>query len=317
MALFVHPENQKILWNIISGNPFIIRYFESKPSQAKELWFKQSIEDFYTRIQGKNIDPSELNNLNKEALTSMIQSVHLQNPQYTAHNSSQYTSPHENASTTQQYIPTQEPMNMMTHANTINTPEIIKDNKEDIFNKQFKMRQQEYDTMLQRNTPQEIDFRETSNDENKDINELLEREKREREELLKPIESTNKLNIDSNNNNNITLEAIELQEPKEKKTVSWHPEISNEKWNELFEVQKSEMYSMRLHIIELTKQLEETNMRLKKVEQLLEDKIPNVVRVTEETKPQHHISKYANLEETKEETNERVLVEDVNSDSDS
>ena len=74
---------------------------------------------------------------------------------------------------------------------------------------------------------------------------------------------------------------------------------------------------MRLHIIELTKQLEETNMRLKKVEQLLEDKIPNVVRVTEETKPQHHISKYANLEETKEETNERVLVEDVNSDSDS
>jgi len=196
MALFVHPENQKILWNIISGNPFIIRYFESKPSQAKELWFKQSIEDFYTRIQGKNIDPSELNNLNKEALTSMIQSVHLQNPQYTAHNSSQYTSPHENASTTQQYIPTQEPMNMMTHANTINTPEIIKDNKEDIFNKQFKMRQQEYDTMLQRNIPQEIDFRETSNDENKDINELLEREKREREELLKPIESTNKLNIE-------------------------------------------------------------------------------------------------------------------------
>lgn len=317
MALFVHPENQKILWNIISGNPFIIRYFEYKPSQAKELWFKQSIEDFYTRIQGKNIDPSELNNLNKEALTSMIQSVHLQNPQYTAHNSSQYTSPHENASITQQYIPTQEPMNTMTHANTINTPEIIKDNKEDIFNKQFKMRQQEYDNMLQRNTPQEIDFRETSNDENKDINELLEREKREREELLKPVQSTNKLSIDSNNSNNITLEAIELQEPKEKKTVSWHPEISNEKWNELFEVQKSEMYSMRLHIIELTKQLEETNMRLKNVEQLLEDKIPNVVRVTEETKPQHHISKYANLEETKEETNERVLVEDVNSDSDS
>ena len=47
MALFVHPENQKILWNIINGNPFIIRYFESQPQQAKEMWFKQSIEDFY------------------------------------------------------------------------------------------------------------------------------------------------------------------------------------------------------------------------------------------------------------------------------
>ena len=66
MSLFVHPENQKILWNIVSGNPFIIRYFEAKSPQAKEMWFKQSIEDFYTRLQGKQIDPNELNNLNKE-----------------------------------------------------------------------------------------------------------------------------------------------------------------------------------------------------------------------------------------------------------
>ena len=208
MALFVHPENQIILWNIINGNPFIIRYFEAKPPQSKETWFKQSIEDFYTRLQGKHIDPNELNNLNKEALTSMIQSVHLQNPQYTAHNSSQYTPQQEHVSTPQQYSTTNEPMNMMTHSNTINTPGIVKDNKEDIFNKQFQMRQQEYDTMLQRKTPNEIDFRETSKDENKDINELLERERREREELMKPVQQTNKLSIDSTNSNNITLEAV-------------------------------------------------------------------------------------------------------------
>jgi len=316
MSLFVHPENQKILWNIINGNPFIIRYFEAKPHQSKENWFKQSIEDFYTRLQGKNIDPNDLNNLNKEALTSMIQSVHIQNPQYTAHNSSQYTSqaPQENQPITPQYPPTQGTMNTMSYSNTINTPELVKENKEDIFNKQFQTRQHEYDTILQRKIPQEIDFREKSSDEHKDINELLERERRDREELMKPVQQTNKLSIGSTDSNNITLEAIELQESKEKKSVSWNTETSNENWVELFEVQKSEMYSMRLHIIELTNQLDKTNARLVEVEKHLQETTPNK-NLEEEDKPQHHISKYANLEEIKKD--DTVLVEDVNTDSDS
>lgn len=319
MSLFVHPENQKILWNIINGNPFIIRYFESKPQQTKELWFKKSIEEFYTRIQGKKINPDELNNLNKEALTSMIQSVHIQNPQYTAHDSSQYTSSDGNPPPIPQYSSTPEPMNMMNYSNTINTPELVKESKEDIFNKQFQMRQQEYDTMLQRKTPQEIDFREKSNDEHKDINELLERERREREELMKPVQQTNKLSIDSTNSNNITLEAIELQGPKEKKSVSWNTDTANSHLVEQYEVQKSELYSMRLHIIDLTKQLDETNARLIKIEKQLSENIHNKIPTKEENKPQHHISKYANLEEAQKSTtiiDETVLVEDVNTDSD-
>ena len=215
--------------------------------------------------------------------------------------------------------PTHDPMNMMTYANTINTPTLVKDSKEDIFNKQFQMRQQEYDTMLQRKTPQEIDFRETSKDENKDINELLERERREREELMKPIQQTNKLNIDSSNSNNIKLETVELQQPKEKKSVSWNTESPKGNLNELFEVQKSEMYSMRLHIIELTKQLEETNKRLLQVETLLQKEEKNKDFEKTQEKPQHHVSKYANLEENKTNTpikDETVFVEDVNSDSD-
>jgi len=327
MSLFVHPENQKIIWNIINGNPYIIRYFESKPQQAKEEWFRKSIEDFYTRIQGKEIDPNELNILNKEVLTSMIQSVHLQNPQYTAHNSTppvnipptqQHTNDPVSTIPTQQ--PTHDPMNMMTYANTINTPTIVNDSKEDVFNKQFQMRQQEYDTMLQRKTPQEINFRETSNDENKDINELLERERRDRDELMKPIQQTNKLNIDSSNSNNIKLETVELQEPKEKKSVSWNTESPKSNLDELVEVQKSEMYSMRLHIIDMTKQLEETNKRLSRVETLLQKEETNNDSEKNQEKPQHHVSKYANLEESRTDTSfvkdEPVLLEDVNSDSD-
>jgi hypothetical protein len=210
-------------------------------------------------------------------------------------------------------------MNMMTYANTINTPTIVKDSKEDIFNKQFQMRQQEYDTMLQRKTPQEINFRETSNDENKDINELLERERRDREELMKPIQQTNKLNIDPSNSNNIKLETVELQEPKEKKSVSWNTESPKSNLDELVEVQKSEMYSMRLHIIDMTKQLEETNKRLSRVETLLQKEETNNDSEKNQEKPQHHVSKYANLEENPTNTSikdETVFVEDVDSDSD-
>jgi len=290
MALFVHPENQKILWNIINGNPFIIRYFESQPQQAKEMWFKQSIEDFYSKIQGKEINPQELNNINKEALTSMIQSVHLQNPQFSAHNSS---IPYQQ----------QEPQNTIYN---INTPPVIKDDKQEIFNKQFQMRQNEYDSMLQRKVPAEIDFREVSNDENKDINELLERERREREELMRSMQQTNKINIQEDNN--IKLETVDLEEPKKKKNVSWNSESNISNMNELFEIQKSEMYSMRLHIIDLTQKLEEMGKRILNLEKSNEeDKQVKVVPST------HNISKYANLEENTTEKKEKneVLVEDV------
>lgn len=268
--------------------------FESQPQQAKEVWFKKSIEDFYSKIQGKEINPQELNNINKEALTSMIQSVHLQNPQFSAHNSS---IPYQQ----------QEPQNTIYN---INTPPVIKDDKQEIFNKQFQMRQNEYDSMLQRKVPAEIDFREVSNDENKDINELLERERREREELLRPIQQSNKINIQEENN--IKLETVDLEEPKEKKHVSWSSESNPSDMNELFEIQKSEMYSMRLHIIDLTKQLEEMGKRILNLEKSNEeDKQVNIVQ------PTHNISKYANLEEKEvAKLNNDVLVEDVNSDND-
>lgn len=300
MSLFVHPENQKILWNIINGNPFIIRFFETKPPIEKEIWFKKSIEEFYIRIQGqgKEINPQELNNLNKEFLTNMIQSVHIQNPQFTAHNSS----------------------NIQNHESThhsINTPPVINDSKEEIFNKQFQMRQQEYDNMLKRKMPEEIDFREVSKDENKDINELLERERRERQELMKPIPKTNKLNIQESNN--IKLEAVDLEVNKEKKNVSWSNELKQETIEKQFELQKSEMYSMRLHIIDLTKQLEEVVKRISSLEKENKEGKQKMNEI-----PMHNVSKYANLEENEKKTetmdiksnDQEVLIEDVNTDSD-
>ena len=320
MALFVHPENQKILWNIINGNPFIIRYFESRPHHIKETWFKQSIEEFYKKIQGIKIDPSELNNLNKEVLTSMIQDVHLNNPDYSAHNSSN-TQTNSNNTQNQQWHQSQpsqyQQFNPYNAMNTINTPQLTSDNKEEIFKKQFQMRQQEYENMFQRKVPADINFRDTTTDENKDVNELLEREKREREELMKPIQQNNKINIQGDNN--IKIEAVEIPEPKDKKSVTWSNENKMGNIHELFEIQKSEMYSMRLHIIELTKQLDETKKRISGLELQLQQ-----INVPTSDKPQYVTSKYAKLDENKvTDTSSHnteipmVLVETVESDSDS
>lgn len=330
MALFVHPENQKILWNIISGNPFIIQYFETKPPHAKDTWFKQSIEEFYKRIQGKKIDPQELNALNKEVLTSMIQTIHLNNREFSAHNSSHISIPPSTSTeygsnrssdsnnqrtpqwqTPQYQYPSNGPLDIM---NTINTPPLINESKEEVFNKQFKMRQQEYDSMVQRKVPSEINFRDPVSDENKDISELLERERREREELMRPVQQPNKINIQRDNN--ITLDAVELSGPKEKKAVSWVDTNKPNNIDELVEVQKSEMYSMRLHIVELTKQLESTNKRLSQLEMRLHENKPSV-----SDKTQHVTSKYAVLEDKSTnigiQNTGDVLVETVESDCDS
>lgn len=320
MALFVHPENQKILWNIINGNPFIIRYFESRPPQIKEAWFKQSIEEFYKKIQNRKIDPSELNNLNKEVLTSMIQDVHLNNPEYSAHNSSNIQT-NTNNTHNQQWKQSQpyhyQQNNSYNTMNNINTPPLTNESKEEIFNKQFQMRQHEYDNMFQRKVPTDINFRDTTVDENKDVNELLEREKREREELLKPIQQNNKINIQGDNN--ITIEAVEIPEPKDKKSVTWSNDNKMGNMQELFEVQKSEMYSMRLHIIELTKQLDETNKRLSGLESQLQQ---TNNQITE--KQPYVTSKYATLDENKTTDTSshntdtyEVLVETVESDNES
>ena len=79
------------------------------------------------------------------------------------------------------------------------------------------------------------------------------------------------------------------------------------------------MYSMRLHIIELTKQLDETKKRISGLELQLQQ-----INVPTSDKPQYVTSKYAKLDENKvTDTSSHnteipmVLVETVESDSDS
>ena len=253
MSLFIHPTNQNILWNIITGNPLVINYFNSRPTLNKEQWFKTSISDFYSNNKNRQLDKDELNNMNKELLTMMVHSIRNENNRSSGAPSNDRL--------------TSEPI--------INTPPYVKENRENTFNSQFQQRQQEYDEMVQRKVPTEIDFREKNDDNNiGNISELIEREKEERQKLLSSFPSENivnpipntRLHIDKTNDNNVSIETIEL---KDKKSVSWNNVDIPDNLSEIVAVHKSEMYSMRLHIIDITSQLDIMKTRMAELESRL------------------------------------------------
>ena len=72
MALYVNPENQKLLWNIINKHPKINEYFANKPIANKHHWFQTCIEYIYENIKYENLTIETLQLYNKETLKYMI-----------------------------------------------------------------------------------------------------------------------------------------------------------------------------------------------------------------------------------------------------
>ena len=67
MSLFIHNDNQKLLWNAISQS----NLFKSL-GNARESWFRLAIEQFYHKISGYYIEPARLLKINKECIQEMI-----------------------------------------------------------------------------------------------------------------------------------------------------------------------------------------------------------------------------------------------------
>jgi len=68
--LFIHPENQELLWNILNKKENI---------HNREHWFRNCIQHFYDKIQNENLvinDKDSLENINKNVLSYMIQNLH-------------------------------------------------------------------------------------------------------------------------------------------------------------------------------------------------------------------------------------------------
>lgn len=270
MSLYIHPENQELLWNIINKNSQIQQYFYSYPPNAKDNWFKQIISSFYEKNQNTVFSQEQLLDINKNTILYMINDVK-RNIQYKEEQK-------------KQELLNQQSYQKQSYPENFNTdylkPFSVTENKEDKFKEQFQQYQNNYNSMFDKKTPKSVDFREKINDTQiSNMDELIQKHLRERDEELKryapppifassnqnneptPIlqnnQSSNRITIDKNSSN-INLSVEEFREPEINKqkindnyTVKW---LDNENYNEIKNLQK-EVNDLKLIVLQLSNKL--------------------------------------------------------------
>jgi len=235
MSLFIHRENQELLWNIMNkSHPFIETFKHSHPNIANE-WFRSNIQSYYYEnnlhsIQ--NLTPATLNTLNRNLLSYMVTKLK-QNI-------------NSNTNTNTNNIHSINSINSFdTKPNATSFMETsysrMQNNKEDNYGNQFAARQKEYETMFAKPAPP-VDSK--LNDNIKDevitnMEELIEQHRKQREDELKmvqppiynnrnesnlqkpshilPLKPSNRVVI----NEDTILEPDNLIEIKQNKSVSW------------------------------------------------------------------------------------------------
>ena len=153
MSIYTHPDNQELLWNIINQNHFINSYFLQFPNQKKEFWFKTVIEAIYNKNSNPNITKDDLYKMNQDTIFTMIQIIRekMAEATKTTANHTIFNNP------ITQIEPQFQP-------HIINTPPITPDNRQELFNNQFTQRQKEYESMLEKKAPADVDFRDKIED---------------------------------------------------------------------------------------------------------------------------------------------------------
>jgi hypothetical protein len=221
MSLYVHPDNQTLLWKIIDNNDMVTQFFSRSSPQIKDKWFKEIIRMFYEKMGARMMSSQELMQVNRDTISYVISTIK-----------------EEMDRRAQSMNP-----NFPTQKEGISTPPVVKENKQELLNQQFDMRQQNYQQMFDRKAPDNIDFREKLEDEPiANMEDIIKSHMKQREEELYkfapppplplpvPLSVPSpSLVIDDSSKNNIQLHPIELQdqEPiKQKKAVSWSEEKS-------------------------------------------------------------------------------------------
>ena len=182
MALYIHPENQQLLWKIANKNPMVQEYFTAYPPNIKESWFKQVISSFYEENRNNVSTSEDLYEINKNTLTYMVNDVK-RNIQF-MQEQRQSKNVHERS--LEQREPFPQTYSFSTPQYGSEKPSVT-ENKEDKFISQYNQYQQNYQTMFDKKTPQPIDFREKFEDTpiSGNMEDLVQKHLRERDEELK------------------------------------------------------------------------------------------------------------------------------------
>lgn len=255
MASYVHPENQQLLWNILQNTELITQFFSKYEPIHKERWFKSVIQMFYEKNKHIHIDLQELNRLNRETLSYMVNSIRdrIAEPP---------TSPLS-------YTPSPVP-SLSQPPSTAFSRENIQNSRQEVFQSQFQERQKEYESLLDKKKPSEIDFREKEKDTAiTNMDDLIKNHIQQREEELKKLQ----INIQPPASSPEPLTNELEKQPSspvvetEKKKVSWSSDapvihdsihsiinISSEMM-ERINMQFQEINTLRTVVVELTKDL--------------------------------------------------------------
>lgn len=270
MNLYINPDNQKLLWNIISNNQYITNFFYALSPADKERWFKTIIEKVYFDNQHKILTYESLKELNKQTLAYMLQNIK-----------------DKSKPPIQQQPPIQPDIQQPTY-NQINTPPIVKENKSDIFQQQYDQRQQTYQDMVKREVPQDIDFSTKVEDGAiQNMDELIKKQQQERQldiQQFQPPPLTNdnplKLNIDNSTDVSIEKETETIvnstkETTSQQKQVSWggvNIYFDNDESLETFTMHQEDVsiihnqyQSLSKEVTNLTKEIELIKEQLSKI----------------------------------------------------
>jgi hypothetical protein len=169
MALYIHPENQQLLWKIANKNPMIQEYFAFYPQNIQETWFKQIISSFYEQNRNNVSTSEQLYEINKNTLAYMVKDIK------------------RNVTHAQQQTQQQQQPQTLATPNDFLRPYSVTENKEDKFTSQYNQLQNNYNTMFEKKIPESIDFREKITDQpiSQNMEDLVQKHLRERDEELK------------------------------------------------------------------------------------------------------------------------------------
>jgi hypothetical protein len=253
MSLYIEPKNQKLLWEMIHKNPSLSLIFPPKnpiSQKDKEEWFKSIISKMYSTLP-QNITPTMLLNTNKETLTIMNRDL-------------------QNKFGVEKRVLEKEKT-----VEPIYSRNAISGNRVETLNREFSERQKEYERMTQKPVVPEVSFEEKREDGViKNMDELIQKQLREREEDLNKITKTFQQNpetirIPSNSpilsiKEEIKMdfsEMIQSEEPA-KKRVSWNIDVEEKRTNQTLPI-KIEM------------KMEELAQKIELLMEFLEKKIPD------------------------------------------
>lgn len=199
MVYFIAKENQDLLWNVAHRNSLIRVFLQQMNQDDKYTWFRNIIGIFYDKYGANELSMQQLQVVNKEIIIYMIQSIQQRKMDVHQNQQSQY----------------------------IQTPPVPANTRQEEYTNEFELRQKEYQQMLDKKTPNEIDFKEDLEKDEpiQDMKALMQKHMQERENEISWQRENPVLTIDNSSNIIIETETIKEEKNNTKKSVTWEDDV--------------------------------------------------------------------------------------------